>query len=129
MDNEVLRGIGLGGKPRVGLEKVWMVPLGPDGEPMIERGVELGAKTQGFRFSPAEDWGSEDGLGDGLRDDSRICLSETKTWSMDLELGSVPVETMALLWGMTVEEYADMIRWMKEKRWLVYLTGEEWSLT
>ena len=105
----------------VGKARIFMVPLGPDGEPMMEHGVELGAKTEGFTFSPGEDWGSED--------DRTEDLSKTGTWSMNLDLGPIPIETVALLWGMTVEEYTDMIQWMKEKRWLVYLTGQEWSLT
>lgn len=121
---------------RVRPGKVWLVPVGDDGEPMGEPQEMTGGATFGW----GDDWGVDQGLHGGLEGgpsgalgDDRLVMDSTglgKTTSMSFTIDPDRTEeVMALIWGITVAEYRDFKRWVFEKEWLERVTDGVWGLT
>lgn len=114
--------------------RVFIVPVDDKGEPHGEP-LEWGPLDEvGLGFARGFDWGQGDGLGlegglHGWPDGARAYAGGGESWSVTLEIsGEVSDDTMALLWGMTVEEYRDFRRWLEERAWLERVTGLGWGL-
>lgn len=107
--------------------KVYIVPNGANRDEVMNRGPrELKLTADGDI-----DWGSDGGLEGGLQGWPDGPLEEvgTRSWSMELTIDSgKPSDVLqALLMGMTVEEYRDLVQWARESRWLKRVTGENWG--
>lgn len=114
--------------------KVWLVPLGDDGEPAGD--------PQEIRKAGVSDfsWGEDPGLDGGLQGGPEGTLGENdlgvsrgsgQVWSLEFTMEDVASsdEVMALIWGMTLAEYRDWRRWLGEMKWLSRVTGLSWGLT
>lgn len=117
--------------------RVFIVPLGVEGKPHGEP-LEWGPLDE-VNFAvgsvdPARgfDWGQREGLDGGLDGGlhgARAYARGGEGWSVTLEISDeVSDDTMALLWGMTVEEYRDFRRWLEERAWLERMTDGAWGL-
>lgn len=115
----------------IGPGRVWLVPLGEDGEPAGEPQEMTGVSE----FS----WGEDPGLEGGLQGGPDGALGENdlvtncgsgQVWSLEFTMEDVASgdEVMALLWGMTLAEYRDWVRWIREMKWLSRVTGLSWGL-
>lgn len=119
------------GEFRVSPGRVFIVPLGPDGEPR-DSPREWGPLDEvGLNFARGFDWGSGEGLEGGLQgwpDGARMEAHGGDTWNIQLEFsGEVSEETVALLMGFSVEEWQDLKRWAVESAWLERVTGLNWG--
>ena len=117
--------------------RVWLVPLGEDGEPMGECRYDVTSQemTGVSEFSWGEDpglhGGLEGGLDGALGQDDRLVMSRGLTFSLEfsIEEGEGQDEVRALLWGMTLAEYRDFRLWLVERAWLGLMTDGVWGLT
>lgn len=116
-----------------GVGKVWLVPLGPDGEPELSAMTEARGSTFSWGEGPEEDSGFED----SSRDDNQngwgdMIVGQNRTsWSMDLKLEVADSRKLfALLTGMTEAEVQDMWDWVDERVKLRSLLGGDviWGL-
>ena len=123
----------MGPEEELRLGKVFLVPLGEDGQLVGEPQDVTATGVSGFSWveSLGPDGGLEGGLDGALGQDDRLVMSRGLTFSLEfsIEEGEGQDEAMALLWGMTVEEYRDFRRWISEREWLARVTGLSWSLT
>ena len=117
-----------------GVGKVWLVPLGPDGEPELSAMTEARGSTFSWGEGPEED----SGFGDSSKDDSDNrwddMIAGSTNWSMELKFvdyGSGESRKLfALLAGMTEAEVQDMWDWAAERKKLKAILGGEliWGL-
>lgn len=111
--------------------KVWLVPLGEDGEPMGEPQEMTGVNEFSWGESLGLHGGLEGGLDGALGQDDRLVMSRGLTFSLEFSIGEGEGqdEVRALLWGMTLAEYRDFRLWLVERKWLSGVTGLSWGLT
>lgn len=125
--------------------RVFIVPLDDEGKPHgepLEWGPldEVGLAAGSVDLARGFDWGREvdqdSGLGLGLDgglergpDGARMEARGGETWNLRLEFSAeISDETMALLMGLTIEEYRDLRQWLRERAWLERMTGLGWGL-
>lgn len=104
--------------------RIWLVPLGEDGEPMSESWAI-------DRVDWGEGQGLDGGLDGGLQGGPRGALMETGreisvSWALELT-GERSEVISALIMGMSVSEYRDLVRWAEESAWLARVTGLNWG--
>lgn len=108
--------------------RVFMVPLGADGQP---HGEPQEMRTGVFDWGHEVDPGDSSGLDGGLLGGPEGALPgiSSGSWSMsfELEAGENGEVLAALFMGKTVEEYRDHLRWVQENAWLEKLTGLNWG--
>lgn len=121
----------MGPEEGLGMGRVWLVPLGDDGEPMGEPQEMTGVSEFSWGEDPGLHGGLEGGL-DGALGDDRLVMGRGsgQVWSLEFTMEDVANgdEVMALLWGMTLAEYRDFRLWLVEREWLSRVTGLSWGL-
>jgi hypothetical protein len=104
--------------------------LGREAEKMREKDWEIESPAGGITG------GYMEGLEEGPTDDSRIWSLKNRSFEVAFDLVK-PVteeekrnhdEVMALLFGMSVEEFQDLTVWLRERQMLELMTGEIWHL-
>ena len=122
----------MGPEEGLGMGRVWLVPLGDDGEPMGEPQEMTGVSEFSWGESLGLHGGLEGGL-DGAPGDDRLVMGRGsgQVWSLEFTMEDVANgdEVMALLWGMTLAEYRDFRLWLVERAWLGLMTDGVWGLT
>lgn len=118
-----------GNEFELGVGRVFMVPLGPDGEPMA--GTEVPVTAMEFGWGEDSGWGDDLGLDGGLRGgpDGALVQTGPLSYSMELEFTSEEFSypLMAILMGKTEEELRDLVQWARELEWLEAVTGLNWG--